>query len=80
MICSSGGKSTSSGKLTPEPLTDCPIVTDPLASRLAPDVSRCDRQNIVISSGSVSLEPGVYCGGLKVTNGAAASLSRVNIS
>jgi hypothetical protein len=75
MICSSGGKSTSSGKLNPEPLTDCPIVTDPLANRLAPDVSRCDRQNTVISSGSVSLEPGVYCGGLKVTNGAAASLS-----
>ncbi len=71
-ICSSGGFK---GKFTPAPLTDCPVVPDPLASRPPPPVGGCTYTNQVINGGTLTLMPGNYCGGLSVTNGATVTLS-----
>ncbi|PPD44191.1 MAG: hypothetical protein CTY15_08115 [Methylocystis sp.] len=71
-ICSGGGVK---GKFTPTPISDCPPVSDPLASRPPPAVGPCIRVNEVVSGGTATLSPGNYCGGLKVTNGARVTLS-----
>ncbi len=77
MICSAGGKTqTSNANFSPAPTTDCPVLPDPLSSRVAPLVGACNFTNIVIDGGSATLQPGVYCGGLKLTNGAAGVLSK----
>jgi Flp pilus assembly protein TadG len=73
LICSAGGVKQK-GTITPAALTDCPVVADPLASRPAPSVGACDYSNTVISSGTRTLMPGVYCGGLKVTGTATVNL------
>jgi Flp pilus assembly protein TadG len=67
VICSAGGVSAAKSQTNVTPQTDCPLVPDPLASRLAPPFGGCDQNNLVIKSGSVTLNPGVYCGGLTIT-------------
>jgi Flp pilus assembly protein TadG len=65
IICSSGGSSVAStGKASPAPVTDCPPVADPLASRPPPPVGGCDHHHYAIVGASVTLDPGVYCGGI----------------
>jgi hypothetical protein len=77
LICSVGGKGKqSSAKFTPDPVVDCPVMEDPLASRTAPEVGPCSFNNKVIRGGTELLQPGVYCGGLKITDGAEVTLSR----
>jgi Flp pilus assembly protein TadG len=71
-ICSSGG---AKGSFTPAPMTDCPAIPDPLASRPPPPIGGCTHTNLVINGGTVTLMPGNYCGGLYVTNGATVTLS-----
>ena len=73
-ICSAGGAVKHAGGFVPEPLTDCPIVPDPLASRPAPPVGGCDATNLKITGGSRSLLPGTYCGGIAVSGGATVTL------
>jgi len=76
MICSAGGKvQTGSANYSPAPTTDCPTLADPLSSRPPPHVGGCNYNNKVVDGISVTLPSGVYCGGLKVTNGAAVKLS-----
>jgi len=75
VICSSGGAVGNTSGLTPAPLTDCPAIPDPLASRPAPTVGPCDQTNYVASGGTQSLNPGVYCGGLHITGGAVVTLN-----
>jgi hypothetical protein len=49
------------------PLTDCPVISDPLAGRAPPTVSStCDYTNKVILFQTVTINPGVYCGGLQI--------------
>ena len=75
-ICSSGGYSGRRGvNFSPEPITDCPRIEDPLASRAPPFVAGCDYNNRKIVGGVHTLSPGVYCGGLDVKNNARVSLS-----
>ncbi len=77
MICSAGGKvQTSNANFSPAPTTDCPVLPDPLSSRPTPPVANCDYTNKVVDGGSKTLHPGVYCGGLKLTNGAVVKLSQ----
>jgi len=77
LICSAGGKAkTSSAKVTPDPVLDCPVMDDPLASRSPPATSACSFTDTVINGGTQVLQPGVYCNGLKVTNGATVTLAR----
>lgn len=82
IVCSSGGIFYKGGSILTSllnsivtVLTDCPAVPDPLASRAAPTYGACNYTNMVVSSGSVTLNPGVYCGGLRVENSAIATLA-----
>jgi Flp pilus assembly protein TadG len=74
-ICSSGGRiRTKNTNYTPEPITDCPVMADPLAARQGPTDFACSTINKVVDGTVTSLQPGVYCGGLKVTNAAEVTL------
>jgi Flp pilus assembly protein TadG len=76
MICSAGGADKSSAaNFTPSPTTDCPVLSDPLSARTVPPAGACNYDNKVVDGLSETLLPGVYCGGLKVTNGAVVGLS-----
>lgn len=74
LICSAGGKVGKRLNFSPEPLTDCPVLPDPLAARPAPPVGPCAANGKIIDGLSVSLVPGTYCGGLKVVGGAKVKL------
>jgi len=75
LICTAGGKAKTAGaKLTPEPVLDCPKMDDPLASRAPPGDGTCTSTDTVIRRGTEVLRPGVYCKGLRITDGAQVSL------
>lgn len=67
-VCSSGGvKKVAAGTVTPDPISDCPKVPDPLGARTPPSLgSKCDYTDLEIVDQSAVLNPGVYCGGLKI--------------
>lgn len=73
LTCSAGGVSMS-GSITPAPVTDCPPQDDPLASRAAPGFGGCDHRNAVFDAATVTLGPGVYCGGLLIKGSANVTL------
>lgn len=75
LICSGGGFKNGGGSTTSTVLTDCPQTPDPLASRAAPKYGACNFNKTKITSGSVALMPGVYCGGLEVSGTAAVTFS-----
>ena len=67
MGCSAGGVVGTAANIVPMPLTDCPVISDPLAGRAPPAVSStCDYTNKVILLQTVTINPGVYCGGLQI--------------
>ncbi len=67
ILCSAGGISVSaSANVTPVPITDCPPVEDPLARRIPPDLGGCDHYKTVVNSQVLTLQPGVYCGGISL--------------
>ena len=76
-VCAAGGLSGSSVSFTTAPQLDCPVLPDPLASRPDPvsNPKACDYNGKVISGGAVTLYPGVYCDGLKITGGAVVTLN-----
>jgi Flp pilus assembly protein TadG len=76
MICSAGGvlKFVSSN-FKPQPITGCPALPDPLQSRTPPSVGSCNYTNTVIDGMTQMLQPGTYCGGLKVTNASNVTLA-----
>lgn len=75
LTCTVGGVDHAGGTITPAALTDCPVLADPLSSRAAPSVGSCDFNSLAIDSGSATLSPGVYCGGLAVTGTATVALT-----
>jgi hypothetical protein len=76
MICTAGGKSqTRNANFSPAPTTDCPVLPDPLSSRATPPIGACNYTDMVVDGAHGTLQPGVYCGGLKLTNGAEGILS-----
>lgn len=70
LICSVGGKDGGKSSFLPEPLTDCPTFDDPLAGRTEPPVSGCKATAFKVVSEAVTLQPGVYCGGLTISGAA----------
>jgi hypothetical protein len=69
LICSAGGTAGAGpGSFSPIPQTDCPVMPDPLAGRLAPAVGTCTYNNLIVSGQMTTLYPGTYCGGLTVTD------------
>lgn len=73
-VCSAGGVEGKANFALP-PTTDCPQIADPLAARVPPAVGACTYAKTVVSGGTRTLQPGVYCEGLKITNGATVTLA-----
>jgi Flp pilus assembly protein TadG len=73
-ICSSGGASGSG--YSPAAKLDCPAIPDPLKDRPAPLIGSCTHQNKNINGGVHTLLPGVYCGGLTITNNSKVTFSQ----
>lgn len=74
--CVAGGFSAGrTSAVTPPPVTDCPHLDDPLASRPAPNLGGCDHTGMVIDSQTVDLNPGVYCKGLAISGTAKVTLN-----
>jgi hypothetical protein len=88
-ICSAGGFDGSKALFTPTPITDCPSIGDPLKDRPLPTPDyNCvvlgswanpsakkpppGPSNVV--TGIVTLDPGTYCGGLRITENAIVTL------
>jgi Flp pilus assembly protein TadG len=77
LICVAGGymggakrKKDEESDLRNTTLEDCTPVDDPLALRITPEFESCDYNNVEVT-GNMSLDPGVYCGGLIVDGGIA---------
>lgn len=64
-ICSAGG-AVGQGSMSPAPYLDCPQFDDPLAARIEPTIGICDYNNHTILNQTVTLTPGVFCGGLQI--------------
>ncbi|HEU0149554.1 MAG TPA: pilus assembly protein TadG-related protein [Bradyrhizobium sp.] len=77
MICTVGGYKGDKARLNPIPTTDCPSMTDPLASRPRPTVGSCT-STLMVVTGVQTLYPGVYCGGLTIKGSAKATLAPGN--
>ena len=77
LTCAVGGiKLKTGGAISPTAVTNCPPIANPLASRSKPTIpSACAATNLVLSSGTTNLSPGLYCGGIKVTGNAQVTLS-----
>lgn len=73
-VCSAGGID-GKGNFAIPPTTDCPQIADPLAGRAPPTIGACTFSKTAIKGGTHSLQPGVYCDGLKITDGATVTLS-----
>lgn len=70
IICTAGGKVGGKGNFSPTPMTDCPVIKDPLALRPAPPIGGCNALNHVVKDVVRILTPGTYCGGLKIDGNA----------
>lgn len=76
LVCVRGGvKNDGTGAINPAARIDCPAIADPLAGRPQPAVGSCTFNNLKITSGSQTLSPGVYCGGLEIGGNANVNLS-----
>jgi Flp pilus assembly protein TadG len=65
-LCTAGGVKND-GLADAAPTTDCPVIADPLGARAEPKITGCDFNNTNISSGNVVLQPGTYCGGIRIS-------------
>ena len=65
--CVTGGYTGHTLSYVPRPVTDCPPLADPLADRPMPKETKCDYKDIKIKKGGIKLDPGVYCGGVYIT-------------
>jgi Flp pilus assembly protein TadG len=75
IICSAGGNAVqSSAIIEPTPLSDCPKVDDPLASRQPPSVGACVETGLRLKDVTKTISPGVYCGGLLIDGNSKISL------
>jgi Flp pilus assembly protein TadG len=72
--CSAGGFGSGVSVFSPAPTSDCPPVPDPLDKRLQPVVGSCDYTGFQVAGKSVTISPGVYCGGLKVDKNAFVTM------
>ncbi|MCB1387221.1 MAG: Tad domain-containing protein [Nitratireductor sp.] len=70
----SGGYFGSLEGYSPRPVTDSPRIADPLKSRSQPAAGPCREKNFWIDTGSITLHPGTYCGGIHIEGSAKVSL------
>lgn len=65
LVCSRGGINNQGSTIRTDTLNDCPPVEDPLRARPAPPVGSCiAASRTVLRSGTHTLNPGTYCGGI----------------
>lgn len=74
VICVAGGvQGPESAFTAAQPTVDCPALDDPLRDRANPNVGNlkdCDFKAVTVQPGkSITLKPGIYCGGLAVMGG-----------
>jgi Flp pilus assembly protein TadG len=70
-ISITGGASiTNGGTMTPAPTTGVAATADPFALVASPAVGACAYTSYSKGSGTWTLNPGVYCGGISLSNGA----------
>lgn len=74
-VCSAGGVFSTGSTSQNIIQTDCPKIPDPLAARPVPKFGMCDYTKKTVSSGKLVLQPGVYCGGLTISNAAQVSFA-----
>ncbi len=73
--CSAGGYTGGSGSFLPVPTADCASLGDPLIDRVQPVVGNCDFQSYSAPQYvATTLNPGVYCNGMLIDNGASVQL------
>jgi hypothetical protein len=72
--CTTGGYDGLGAAYIPIPTTDCPALSDPLEMRVAPPVGGCDYVDIEIKGGTRTIQPGHYCGGLKIEKNAQVTV------
>lgn len=76
LICSAGGVLGLLSNMQPYPVTDCPVMEDPLAERKEPETARgCDHLDVKINRGTETLKPGTYCGGITISGTASVTFS-----
>ena len=63
------------GSTTPAPTTGAAPAADPLASLPSPAVGACNFTNYNPGWGTWTLNPGTYCGGINISNGATATFN-----
>ena len=79
LTCSAGGARDNGGNFNNTPVTNCPKVADPLATRPPPSVpAYCDHNNFTLNgkNASTTLLPGTYCGGITLGANVAVTLSK----
>lgn len=74
LICSAGGREGTTANYSPQPLTDCPQIADPLADRARPDVGPCNFSKFKKKDFTGQLMPGVYCEGLEISGASKVTL------
>jgi hypothetical protein len=52
---------------SPPPMTGSDAAEDPLVDLPAPTIGKCDSNNLLKVQSAVTLNPGVYCGGIEIT-------------
>ena len=70
-----GGYQLSGATIDPIPVTGVPPAPDPLAYLTPPSTIGCDVTGFSQNGGAVTINPGVYCKGMKLVNGAVVSLN-----
>ena len=68
------GDYVNKGTMTSTPSTGVGSMTDPLAGLSTPGFSGCDHDDVELSSGSHTLSPGVYCGGIDLSGTAQVTM------
>ena len=72
-FCTVGGFKGSN--YNPSPKTKCRKVKDPYAVLPKPSVSGCDFNNVTITTGTVTLNPGIYCSGIVISDSASVTFT-----
>ncbi len=78
LACSAGGYVGKTSNYAPLPITDCPTISDPLRNRAklidAETSTKCNFTGVKLAGVKQILHPGVYCGGLEITEAAQIEL------
>jgi hypothetical protein len=74
-ISVTGGTVVAGATVSPTPVVGVPPEPDPLAYLQPPLIGGCSQTNFTRSSGTTTVSPGVFCGGIHLENNARLSLN-----